>query len=41
MRQKFEEAFEVMKDLYMFMHEDEEALWFKHRITRAYIKIVK
>ena len=36
MRQKFEEAFEVMKDLYMFMHEDKEALYFKHTITRIY-----
>ena len=38
MKQKFEEAFEV---LYMFMHEDDEAMHFKHRITREYIKIQK
>jgi len=41
MKQKFEEAFEVMKDLYMFMHEDEEALYFKHTITREYIRVQK
>ena len=41
MKQKFEEAFEVIKDLYMFMHEDDESMHFKHRITREYIKIQK
>ncbi len=41
MRQKFEEAFEVMKDLYMYMHEDESALYFKHKITREYIRVQK
>lgn len=41
MKQKFEEAFEVIKDLYMFMHENDEAMHFKHRFTREYIKIQK
>jgi hypothetical protein len=41
MKQKFEAAFEVIKDLYMFMHEDDEAMHFKHRITREYIKVEK
>jgi hypothetical protein len=41
MQQKFEQAFDVMKELYMFMHEDREALYFKHIVTREYIKIQK
>ena len=41
MKQKFEHAFDVMKELYMFMHEDDEALYFKHIITREYIKVQK
>lgn len=41
MNQKFEEAFKVMKDLYMYMHEDKSALYFKHKITREYIRVQK
>ena len=41
MQQKFEQAFDVMKELYMFMHEDREALYFKHIVTREYIKVQK
>ena len=41
MNVKFEQAFEVMKNVYMFMHEDNEALYFKHIVTREYIKVQK
>lgn len=41
MNVKFEQAFEVMKNVYMFMHEDDEALYFKHIVTREYIKVQK
>ena len=41
MQQKFETAFDLIKDLYMFMYEDDEALHFKHKITREYIKVQK
>jgi hypothetical protein len=41
MNQKFEQAFDVLKNVYMFMHEDDEALYFKHIVTREYIKVQK
>ena len=40
-KQKFEEAFEAIKNSYMFMYEDSETLYFKHTITREYIKVQK
>jgi len=41
MNEKFEQAFDVLKNVYMFMHEDDEALYFKHIVTREYIKVQK
>ena len=41
MNVKFEQAFEVMKNNYMFMHEDDDTLYFKHIVTREYIKVQK
>tara|TARA_R100000008_G_C3529697_1_gene138561 strand:+ start:597 stop:779 length:183 start_codon:yes stop_codon:yes gene_type:complete len=38
---KYHEAFEQMKVFYMFMHEDDTHLHFKHILTRDYIKIKK
>jgi hypothetical protein len=40
-KQKFEEAFDAIKNSYMFMYEDSETLYFKHTITREYIKVQK
>ena len=37
----YEKAFDIIKDYYMFMHEDDDALHFKHRYTRRYIKVEK
>ena len=33
-KQKFEEAFETLKNDYMFMYEDSENLYFKHKLYR-------
>ena len=41
MNEKFEQAFDVLKNVYMFMREDDEALYFKHIVTREYIKVQK
>ena len=38
---KYHEAFEQIKVFYMFMHEDDTYLHFKHILTRDYIKIKK
>ena len=40
-KQKFEDAFDAIKNSYMFMYEDNEVLYFKHKITREYIKVQK
>ena len=40
-KQKFEEAFETLKNAYMFMYEDEDNLYFKHKLTRDYVAIRK
>ncbi len=37
----YTKAFDIIKDYYMFMHEDDDAIHFKHRYTRQYIKIEK
>ena len=37
----YEKAFNLMKDYYMFMYEDDYAIHFKHRYTRKYIRIEK
>tara|TARA_R110000851_G_scaffold16477_1_gene53619 strand:+ start:83 stop:253 length:171 start_codon:yes stop_codon:yes gene_type:complete len=38
---KFDDAIEIIKDFYMFMYEDENYYYFKHQLTREYIKIQK
>lgn len=40
-KQKFEEAFETLKNDYMFMYEDSENLYFKHKLYRDYTIIRK
>ena len=40
-KQKFEEAFETLKNDYMFMYEDTENLYFKHKLYRDYTIIRK
>jgi hypothetical protein len=40
-KQKFEEAFETLKNAYMFMYEDSENLYFKHKLYRDYAIIRK
>ena len=40
-RQKFEEASETLKNAYMFMYEDSENLYFKHKLYRDYTIIRK
>jgi hypothetical protein len=40
-QQKFEEGFEQLKHYYMFMYEDENNLYFKHKLTRDYVAIRK
>jgi len=40
-KNKFNDAIEIIKDLYMFMYEDENYYFFKHQLTREYIKIQK
>ena len=40
-KSKFENALEIIKDLYMFMYEDENYYFFKHQLTREYMKIQK
>ena len=39
--EKFREAFEQIKQHYMFMYEDENYLHFKDKLTRDYIAIRK
>tara|TARA_R100001440_G_scaffold33929_1_gene52854 strand:+ start:230 stop:436 length:207 start_codon:yes stop_codon:yes gene_type:complete len=39
--EKFREAFEQIKQYYMFMYEDENNMYFKHKLTRDYIAIRK
>ena len=39
--EKFREAFEQIKQHYMFMYEDEHNLYFKHKLTRDYVAIRK
>ncbi len=36
---KFEEAIQILKDDYMFMHVFENVLYFKNANTKQYIKI--
>ena len=38
---KFDDAIEIIKDFYMFMYEDENYYFFKHQLTKEYIKIQK
>ena len=40
-KQKFEEAFETLKNDYMFMYEDTLNLYFKHKLYRDYMVIRK
>lgn len=40
-KQKFEEASETLKNAYMFMYEDSENLYFKHKLYRDYAIIRK
>jgi hypothetical protein len=40
-KEKYERAIDILKDYYMFMWEDDEAIHFKHKYTRQYIKIEK
>jgi len=40
-KQKFEEASETLKNAYMFMYEDSENLYFKHKLYRDYTIIRK
>ena len=35
--QKYEEGAFLIKKFYMFMYEDEDNLYFKHKITRDYV----
>ena len=37
--QIFEQAIQALKDDYMFMHQSENVLHFKNKITKTYIKI--
>ena len=39
--EKFRQAFETLKNDYMFMYEDTENLYFKHKLTRDYVAIRK
>jgi|TARA_R100001440_G_scaffold51188_1_gene71181 hypothetical protein len=39
--QKYEEGAFLIKKFYMFMYEDEDNLYFKHKITRDYVAIRK
>jgi len=36
---KFEEAFQILKEDYMFMHVFEDVLYFKNVNTKQYVKI--
>lgn len=36
---KFEEAIQILKDDYMFMHVFEDVLYFKNANTKQYVKI--
>ena len=38
-KQMFERSFEQMKNFYMLMHVDKEYYYFKHKLTRQYVKI--
>ena len=35
----FNQAIKEIKDFYMFMYKDKEYIYFKHKLTREYIKI--
>ena len=39
--QKYEEGAFLIKKFYMFMYEDEDNLYFKHKLTRDYVAIRK
>ena len=39
--EKFRQAFETLKNDYMFMYEDSENLYFKHKLYRDYAIIRK
>ena len=39
--EKFRQAFETLKNDYMFMYEDQDNLYFKHKLTRDYVAIRK
>ena len=39
--EKFRQAFETLKNDYMFMYEDSENLYFKHKLYRDYTIIRK
>ena len=39
--EKFRQAFETLKNDYMFMYEDTENLYFKHKLYRDYTIIRK
>ena len=39
--QKYEEGAFLIKKSYMFMYEDEDNLYFKHKLTRDYVAIRK
>jgi|TARA_R110000851_G_scaffold49110_1_gene118245 hypothetical protein len=35
----FNQAIKEIKDFYMFMHKENGYIYFKHKLTREYIKI--
>ncbi len=39
--EKFNQAFDQIKVFYMFMYEDQDNLYFKHKLTRDYVAIRK
>ena len=39
--QKYEEGAFLIKKSYMFMYEDQDNLYFKHKLTRDYVAIRK
>ena len=39
--QKYEEGAFLIKNFYMFMYDDEDNLYFKHKLTRDYVAIRK
>ena len=40
-KENFKEGFEQLKHYYMFMYEDQDNLYFKHKLTRDYVAIRK